>query len=140
MAAIQASIVKNIPERITDSQILQLLKKGNVDHRHILYFKQQSNMSDEILSTWFNVNVKTFRNYKKKENRLNENLKEHIILLVSLYKHGKEVFGSSDLFTQWLQKNNFFFDGEKPIKFLKTITGIRFVKDRLTGIEYGDNA
>lgn len=140
MASSQTSIANNIPGRISDSQVLQLLKKGKVDHRHILFFKEQSNISDDILSNWFNINVKTFRNYKKQENNLNDNLKEHLILLVSLYKQGKEVFGSVELFSDWLKKNNFFFEGEKPISFLKTITGIRFIEDRLTAIEYGDNA
>lgn len=139
MPTIQAQIVKDIPGKISDSQVLQLLKKGDVDHRHILYLKEQSKISDETLSNWFNINVKTFRNYKKKENLLNDNFKEHLILLVSLFKHGKEVFGALDLFSDWLDKKNFFFDGEKPISFLKTITGIRFVEDRLTAIEYGDN-
>lgn len=139
MAVGQVSIAKNIPGRITDSQVLQLLKTGEVDHRYLLYFKQQSNISDELLSSWFNLNVKTFRNYKNNSNDLNDNLKEQIILLVSLFKHGTAVFGSEEKFSDWLKRGNFFFDGDEPISFLKTITGIRFIEDRITAIEYGDN-
>ena len=135
----QAVSAKTIPERISDSQILQILKKGKVDYRYILFFKKQTNISDEILSSWFNINVKTFRNYKNKGYELNENFKEQIILLVSLFKHGEEVFGTQELFSEWLNKSNFHLDGDAPIQLLKTITGIRFIDDRLTAIEYGDN-
>lgn len=57
----------------------------------------------------------------------------------SLIKHGKKVFGSKPKFEEWLQSRNFFFDGKPPIEFLSTVRGIRFIDDRLTGMEYGDN-
>lgn len=139
MSSINSKIANEVPERISDSEVLQHLKRGQVDHRYLHYFKQQSNISDETLSSWFNINVKTFRTYKRNENALKENLQEHIILLISIFKHGAEVFGSNQLFSKWLNEENFFFDGDKPIQLLRTITGIRFIEDRLTAIEYGDN-
>jgi uncharacterized protein (DUF2384 family) len=54
--------------------------------------------------------------------------------------HGIEVFGTKEKFEQWLNTENFFFDKKSPVSFLNTVTGIRFVNDRLTAIEYGDNA
>ena len=39
-----------------------------------------------------------------------------------------------------MQKPNYIFDGDQPIHFLSTISGIRFIDDRITGIEYGDNS
>ena len=57
-----------------------------------------------------------------------------------LFKHGIEVFGTKENFTNWLEKENFFFDKKAPIEFTKTNIGIKFIDDRLTGIEYGDNA
>jgi len=139
MHAPQVDIKDQIPEKISESLVLDLLKNGEVDYRHILYLKSEANLSDEDLSSWFDISVKTFRNYKKRGTEFNDKLKEHLILLVSLYRHGKDVFGSMTLFTEWLQKQNFFFDDEKPFSLLKTITGIRFTEDRLTAIEYGDN-
>jgi uncharacterized protein (DUF2384 family) len=70
---------------------------------------------------------------------LKENLKEHIILLLSLIKHGTQVFGSKDGFDQWLTTGNFFLDSKTPVTFLNTVTGIRFIDERLTAMEYGDN-
>jgi len=53
---------------------------------------------------------------------------------------GKQVFGTDELFVEWLKEPNFFFDGKAPLLFLSTEEGIKYIMDRLTGIEYGDNA
>ena len=66
-------------------------------------------------------------------------LQEHVFILLSLFKHGIEFFGTSGKFGEWLQKENYFFDNDKPINFLDTISGIRFTDSRLTAMEYGDN-
>jgi uncharacterized protein (DUF2384 family) len=50
------------------------------------------------------------------------------------------VFGSAKEFDNWLHGENFYFDGKTPNVFLNTVTGIRFVDDSLTAMEYGDNA
>jgi uncharacterized protein (DUF2384 family) len=47
--------------------------------------------------------------------------------------------GSKDRFNQWLTAKNFLLDGKAPVSFLSTVTGIRFIDDRLTAMEYGDN-
>lgn len=67
-------------------------------------------------------------------------MKENILLILSLVIHGIEVFGTKEKFEQWLDTKNFYFDNKSPVSFLNTVTGIRFVNDRLTAIEYGDNA
>lgn len=55
-------------------------------------------------------------------------------------KHGIEVFNSSDEFSKWLETENYYLDKKKPIEYLNTISGIKFIDDLLTGMEYGDNA
>jgi len=131
--------IKNIPERISDSEVLNLLKTENINWEYVSFVKTFTKIKDELLSDWLNVNVKTFRSYKKNESELKENLKEQIILLISLFKHGSEVFGTVDQFNDWIETENFYLDNEKPISYLKTVTGIRFIDARLTAMEYGDN-
>jgi len=58
---------------------------------------------------------------------------------LSLIQHGRKVFDSIQKFEEWLKRENFYFNRNAPIEYLKTITGIRFIDDRLTAIEYGDN-
>lgn len=94
-----------------------------------------------ILARWLNITPRTFQNYLDKGTiTLKDNLREHIIMVLSLYKHGKEVFGSVSDFETWLSAKNIFLDGKEPADFLDTISGIRFIDSRLTAIEYGDNA
>ena len=130
---------KNIPERISDAHLLLLMKTKKVDGRYVSYIKDLTNTTDELISDWLNINVKTFRSYKQSGVSLKENLQEQIILLISLFKHGEQVFGDIALFNTWLNSENFYLDNELPIRYLKTVTGIRFIEDRLTALEYGDN-
>jgi len=133
------ALIKNIPDRITDSEVLTILKSNKVTGSYIAYIKDFTNIKDELLSLWLNVNVKTFRSYKRGDVLLKENLQEQVILLISLFKHGVEVFGTVDDFSMWLESDNFFLDSDKPTNYLTTVTGIRFIDDRLTAIEFGDN-
>ena len=61
-------------------------------------------------------------------------------MLISLFKHGIEIFGDEEKFKQWLKTENFYFGQKTPVVFIDTASGIKFIDDRLTGIEYGDNA
>ena len=131
---------EEIPNRMSDGDVVFWMKSNDVNWSFINMFKGFTSIRDETISEWLNISVRTLRNYKKPENRIKENIKEHILLLLSLFKHGIEVFGSIENFNQWLNSENFYFDGLNPESFLNTISGIRFLDDRLTGMEYGDNA
>lgn len=132
-------ILKNIPNRINDIDVLMYLQRKKVNWEYVQTLKRLTEFNDAMLSSWLNVSVKTFRSYKKPEQEINVNIKEHVLLLLSLIQHGKTVFNSIQKFEEWLKTDNYFFDGKPPINYLKTITGIRFIDDRLTALEYGDN-
>lgn len=92
------------------------------------------------LAGWLNITPRTFKNYLDRGNvTLKENIREHIIMILSLYKHGKEVFDNIPDFEVWLSNKNVFLDNKAPADFLDTISGIRFIDSRLTAIEYGEN-
>ncbi len=128
-----------IPGRISDSEILALLQSEDINWEYINLIKKMTAYKDDTISRWLNINVKTFRSYKSGTSKFKDNIKEHILLLLSLIKHGIRVFGAQKEFEQWLNTPNFYFDNKPPVSFLNTVTGIRFVDDRLTGMEYGDN-
>jgi len=132
-------ILKNIPNRINDIDILLYLQSEKVNWEYVQTLKESTQFKDEVLSNWLNVSVKTFRSYKKPKQDINVNIKEHVLLLLSLIQHGKKVFNSIQKFEEWLKRENFYFNQNAPIEYLKTITGIRFIDDRLTALEYGDN-
>ena len=64
----------------------------------------------------------------------------NLITNQSLMDNGIKVFGTKENFEIWLQRENFFFDKKAPAEFMYTLEGIKFINDRLTGMQYGDNA
>ena len=140
-AQLKKNSKSEIPIRITDNELLTYINDNHIDYKYVDTLKKIAHTSDSIISELLNVTSRTLRNYRsEKRKTLNTSLSEKLVLLISLYKHGEEVFDSTEKFNDWLDSDNFFFDNDHPRTFLKTITGIRFIEDRLTGIEYGDNA
>lgn len=133
------TIMEKVPRHINDGEILHLLYTTDINWKHVNAIKTFTDFNDNVLSDWLNVSVKTFREYKKPKSVFKENVKEQVLLLLSLIKHGKEVFGTVKEFDTWLNQENFYFDNKSPMSFINTITGIRYVDDRLTAMEYGDN-
>lgn len=131
--------IADIPEIGNFTKILFYLRNNNINWKYFNYLKEITTLSDEIISTWLNINSKTLRAYRKPESVSKENIKEHLILLISLYEHGIDVFETKENFDKWLLTNNYFLDNKPPKDFLDTVTGIKFIDDQLTAIEYGDN-
>jgi uncharacterized protein (DUF2384 family) len=129
----------HVPAIGNDIDILFFIKNEEVDLQFLNYLKEITSFSDEVIADWLDVSVKTLRNYRKSESDLKESLKEHLVLLLSLYQHGTDVFGNAENFDKWLDTKNYFFDNQAPKDFLSTSSGIRFTDDRLTAMEYGDN-
>lgn len=132
--------LKDIPSRIDSNEILQIVHSSVGGHK--IYFtilKSISDSDDRELSDWLSISEKTFRNHKTTDKVTKPSLREHAIMLISLFKHGNEIFGNQDLFKKWLKTENFYFGQKPPITFIDTVSGIKFIDDRLTAIEYGDN-
>jgi uncharacterized protein (DUF2384 family) len=131
--------IKDIPEIGDLTKIFFYVNSHNVNSQYLNILKELTNLKDDILSNWLNINTRTFRNYRKSDIVLKDNTKEHIVLLISLYKHGIEVFDSIENFDKWLTTENFLLDKKAPMEFLDTVSGLKFIDDKLTAIEYGDN-
>ncbi|MBO9619020.1 MAG: DUF2384 domain-containing protein [Niabella sp.] len=133
-------IIETIPLVSDDLQVYYYTTNHRIDNKYVRLLNDLIQANDEIIAQWLNITPKTFRNYKSKDLSLKDNTKEHIVLLLSLYKHGHEVFGSIEKFENWLMAKNYLLDGKAPMEFLDTISGIKFIDNRLTSIEYGENA
>lgn len=135
----ESMIMERVPRHINDAEILHLLYTSDINWKHVNAIKTFTDFNDNVLSDWLNVSVKTFREYKKPKSVFKENVKEQVLLLLSLMKHGAEVFGTVKEFDTWLNQENFYFDNKTPMSFMNTVTGVKYVDDRLTAMEYGDN-
>jgi uncharacterized protein (DUF2384 family) len=132
-------LLEEVPLQLNDTAVLGFLNKRNINWKYLKAIKLLTGYNDDVISGWFNVSVKTLRTYRKPSIRFKQNVSEHVLLLLSLFKHGIDVFGSSDAFDNWLGIKNFYLDNKSPVSLLNTASGIRFINDRLTAMEFGDN-
>jgi uncharacterized protein (DUF2384 family) len=139
MTIAQTKLLKSIPSKVDTNITLGMIKSGKVGPQHLQAIKDLTMFNDEKISDWLDISVKTYRSYKKPDSIIKARIKEHAVMALSLIKHGIEIFGTKEKFSNWLEKENFFFDKKAPIEFMDTHSGIKFIDDRLTGIEYGDN-
>jgi len=129
----------HIPSQLNDNEVITYVRQQDIGWKHILSLQQLTGFKDEIISEWLNISVRTLRTYKYPDTTLKQNLKEQVVLLISLIQYGIDVFGSTRAFEDWLLTANFFFDRNPPLSYLNTVSGIRFVNDRLIAMEHGDN-
>lgn len=129
-----------MPQGINQAQILAELQRQPISGKHVSLLKSSTSFTDEQMAEWLNLNVKTFRTYKQPGTVLKINLQEHVLLLLKLFRHGAQVFGSSDAFDSWMRQPNFALGQQAPVNYLNTISGIQWVDDHLIGMAYGDNA
>lgn len=125
---------------VNEPSSMYLYLRKPVSNPLIQILEELIGLSDEVISRWLNITTRTFRNYKSKETELKENTKEHIVSILSLYKHGMEVFESKEQFEKWLTLPNPFLENKAPMDFMDTISGIQFIDNRLTAMEFGENA
>lgn len=141
MSTVAKKNLQNIPSGVDSGKTLRLVKSGKYFSDYFNFLKLLSKESDEAIARWLNIDVKSFKTYQhSKEDLKKPVLLEHVIMLISLFKHGYDIFGTPDNFKTWLNQANFYFDKKSPSHFLDTISGIRFIDDRLTALEFGDNA
>jgi uncharacterized protein (DUF2384 family) len=133
-------VFERIPSTIDTDKTLELIRSEQDSRSYFGMLKDLTNEDDEEISNWLDISVKTFRSYKNTQKAIKSALTEHVIMLISLFKHGVDIFGSPGQFKKWLSVSNFYFDNKAPIHFIDTISGIKFIDDRLTGLEFGDNA
>ncbi len=126
--------------KLTESEVAYSLINKSLDSNSILALKEDSGLSNELLSGILHMTPKTLRSYMSKKVTLAENIGEQVLLLTSLFKTGVKMFGTANQFEQWLTRENLMLDGLRPVDLLGTVSGIRLIESRLINIEYGDNA
>ncbi len=125
--------------RITSEKLFnkkQTMKKQSSKNL-LKSIKKLTGFNNEIVAGWLGINPKTFNPYKEKGIK-KEEVEERAIKLFALLKHGEGLFSLK--FDEWLDTENFFFDGKKPLNFLSTIKGIEFIESRLVAMEDGGTA
>ncbi len=132
-------LADKLPDQVNETAVLSYLNTETVSLSSLDTLREMAFFNEADIADWLNVNVKTLRNYKNKNTPIKDYVQEKIVLLLSLFKHGKAVFGDFEVFSKWLVTENFFFDNKAPASFLTTFSGVLFIDNRLAAIEHGDN-
>lgn len=96
---------KNLESDLEDIPMLQdfakvylrALDKGS----KLDFFKaldELTGLGDQVLADWLNITTRTLHNYRTKSVALKPITKEHIVLLLSLYRNGIRTFGNKEDF------------------------------------------
>lgn len=132
------AVLEKVPQRLGDVEVIGYMDRNTINVSYLQAIKQSTRYKDDKISTWLNISPRTMRSYGS-STQFKKNTKEQILLLLAVFKHGIRVFGSKEAFDDWLDTPNFYFDNKKPIALLDTSSGVRYINDRLTAMEYGDN-
>lgn len=129
----------SLPDIKNAGDVVQFIRHNPINSDYFNYLKNIVTFPDHTISELLHISSKTFVSYRSGETLPKGNTQEQALMIISLYKHAEELFDTNDDFSKWLNTPNFFFDNQKPITELSTISGIRYVDDRLTAMQYGDN-
>lgn len=88
----------------------------------------------------FEITPKTFIKYKNNKTKIPSRIAELAIEISTLYDLGIQLFGNAATFNLWLDKENVFFNQNKPSNYLNTSTGIHLIYEELKRIEFGATA
>lgn len=106
-------------------------------------FASFNKIADKIpfmISEWcsyLHISERTMHRYKKEKKSFDTIQSERILEINYLFQKGAQVFGSYDIFGEWLDATNIALGGVKPKDLLDSTFGIGLIKDELIRIEHG---
>lgn len=88
-------------------------------------------------STFLHLTERTLQRYKKENRVFEQPYSDRILEIARLQKRGAEVFGTQEMYNQWMESSVVALGGVHPKSFLDSSFGIRVLHDELTRIEHG---
>jgi putative toxin-antitoxin system antitoxin component (TIGR02293 family) len=119
--------------------LLTSSKKG-LEAKAALDFLNLSGFSHQQFQDTFKTTVKTIQNYTNQAQKLDASLSEKILKAFALFEKGITIFGSADVFHNWLHQPAYGLGNQIPFDILDTFTGVNLIEEELIRLEYGDLA
>jgi len=88
------------------------------------------------LANILHISLRTIQRYDDID-KLDPHISEHIMLIDRLYRKGQVIFDTPHTFNEWMKKDLFPFNYQKPISFIDTYSGIETVYHKLGQFEHG---
>ncbi len=92
------------------------------------------------IKEWVNflhITERTLQRYKKENKSFEPLQSERILEIAQLQKRGKDIFGSTENFNQWMNSKIIALGGIRPKELLDNSFGISLLNQELTRIEHG---
>ena len=122
--------------QLDTSSIIQAVREGIAfDFFHRL--TAQLPFSSTEWSRILHLTERSLQRYKKENKTFDSLQSEKILQTMLLYKKGLEVFGTKELFDQWLESVSPALGQSRPKDLLDSSFGIDLIREELTRIEHG---
>lgn len=108
-----------VPNTLNPVSLLSFMGTFHEDKPYLIFLKAYTQATDDRIAFWLNMNVKTYRSHRDSGTALKPDTREHLIMLMTLVRHGLRVFGSHEAFGQWLESENFMLD-KKNLRICST--------------------
>jgi len=97
----------------------------------------ESSFTVNRLASFLHTSFKTFQRYLKDQKKLDPAASEHLLRLKNAYILGKEIFGNTASFEQWLDSPSPGFSGDLPSRYMSTPGGVQLVHQELMRMGLG---
>ena len=119
----------------TMMKIVQIARKG-IAQKQYSVLKKELQFSTEDWMHILDASESTFRRLDKKD-FLDKRHSEKLADIAMLGDYGEDVFGSSEIFLDWLDTESPALNGIRPKELLDTSQGISIIKMELGRIDHG---
>ena len=119
----------------TMMKIVQIARKG-IAQKQYSVLKKELKFSTEDWMHILDASESTFRRLDKKD-FLDKRHSEKLADIAMLGDYGEDVFGSSEIFLDWLDTESPALNGIRPKELLDTSQGISIIKMELGRIDHG---
>lgn len=133
-------IQKTYPKILDDDRNFhQLIKatRNGLPYKSLKTAQGIMPFSNQEWAQMLHISTRSIDRLKNENKKLSTTQSDKLIEVTLLYDYGVDVFGSSEKFSQWLNRTNIALGGVTPKSLLDTNQGINAVKSALSRIEYG---
>jgi len=132
------AVGSSIFNRFSIQDDYKLLKKAREGLKTDVFYSLADaiKMPEKTLASVINLSPRTISNYREQKKDLDPIYSEHLLKLINLYRFGKDIFGTLDEFTLWMNRP-FWNSEDKPIDFISTSGGVDLIYEEVEKLAQG---
>lgn len=116
--------------------MMEVVRNG-VSKNKLIALASKMDVSVSELADILHISLRTIQRYDDFD-KLDSHTSEHVMLIDRLYRKGhSNIFSSPQAFNDWMKRDLFDFNYQKPISLIDTYSGIEAVFDKLGQFEHG---